>query len=137
VKVLLDTNIIVDIALERQPFFSNSEAILSFVELEQIEGYISASSFGDLYYIIRREKGRDLTTEFLRHIASLCQIATVDSTVINMALNSNFKDFEDDIQYSTAVQNNLGAIVTRNPRDYPVTTPRILTPEQLIQDLTQ
>lgn len=135
-KVLLDTNIIVDIALERQPFFGNSETVLSFVELRQIEGYISASSFGDLYYIIRREKGRDLTLEFLRHIVTFCQVATVDSTVINMSFSSNFKDFEDAIQYSTAVNNNLDAIITRNPRDFPVTTPQILTPEQLIQELT-
>jgi predicted nucleic acid-binding protein len=136
VKVLLDTNIIVDIALERQPFFSNSETVLSFVEERQIEGYISASSFGDLYYIIRKEKGRDLAFEFLRHIVTLCQIANVDSTSINMALTSNFRDFEDAIQYSTAVNNNLDAIITRNPRDYPVTTPRVITPEQLIKELT-
>lgn len=135
-KVLLDTNIIVDIALERQPFFSNSETVLSFVEERQIEAYISASSFGDLYYIIRKEKGRNLALEFLRHIVTLCQIANVDSASINMALTSNFKDFEDAIQYSTAVNNNLDAIITRNPRDYPVTTPRIITPEQLIQELT-
>lgn len=135
-KVLLDTNIIVDIALERQPFFGNSETVLSFVELRQIEGYISASSFGDLYYIIRREKGRDLTLEFLRHIVTFCQVATVDSSVINMSFSSNFKYFEDAIQYSTAVNNNLDAIITRNPRDFPVTTGQILTPERLIQELT-
>jgi predicted nucleic acid-binding protein len=136
VKVLLDTNIIVDIALERQPFFANSETVLSFVEERQIEGYISASSFGDLYYIIRREKGRDLTLELLRGIVTFCQVATVDSTAINMAFTRNFKDFEDAIQYSVTVVNNLDAIITRNPRDFPVTTPRIITPEQLIQKLT-
>jgi hypothetical protein len=53
-----------------------------------------------------------------------------------MALNVNFKDFEDAIQYSTAVINHLDAIITRNPGDFPISTPRILTPEQLIQELT-
>ena len=52
-----------------------------------------------------------------------------------MALTVNFRDFEDAIQYSTAVLNHLDAIVTRNPRDFPVTTPRIITPNQLIQEL--
>lgn len=135
-KVLLDTNIIVDVALERQPFFNNSDTVISFVEQGQIEGYISASSFSDLYYIIRKEKGRNLTVEFLREIVSVCRIATVDSTTINMALTVNFKDFEDAIQYSTAVINHLDAIITRNPGDFPVTLPRIITPEQLIQELT-
>jgi predicted nucleic acid-binding protein len=136
VKVLLDTNIVVDVALERQPFFGNSETVLSFVEEGQIEGYISASSFGDLFYILRKQKGRDLAHEFLREIVTFCQVATVDSIIINMGLSVNFKDFEDAIQYSTAVLNHLDAIITRNPRDFPVTIPRIITPEQLIQELS-
>ncbi|MBD1808991.1 PIN domain-containing protein [Microcoleus sp. FACHB-SPT15] len=135
-KVLLDTNIIVDVALERQPFVEDSEIVISLVEQGQIEGYISASSFGDLYYIIRKEKGRDLALEFLREIVTVCQVATVDMTAINMALGANFRDFEDAIQNSTAIVNQLDAIITRNPQDFPVTTPRIMTPEQLIQELT-
>lgn len=57
-------------------------------------------------------------------------------SLINMALTANFRDFEDAIQYSSAVLNHLDAIVTRNPRDFPVATPRIITPEELIQELT-
>lgn len=135
-KVLLDTNIILDVALKRQPFFDNSDTVVSFVEQGQIEGYICASSFSDLYYIIRKDKGRNLALEFLTEIVTVCRIATLDSNTINMALNVNFRDFEDAIQYSTAVINHLDAIITRNPGDFSVTTPRILTPEQLIQELT-
>lgn len=135
-KILLDTNIILDIALERQPFFGESEQVLSLVEQGEVEGYISASTFSDLYYIIRKAKGRDSTLEFLRYIATFCQVATVDNSVISMALTCNFKDFEDAIQYSTAAINLVDAIVTRNPRDFPVTTPSIVTPNQLIQELT-
>jgi hypothetical protein len=53
-----------------------------------------------------------------------------------MAFTTNFKDFEDAIQYSTAVVNQLDGIITRNPQDFPVVTPRIITPEQLIEELT-
>lgn len=63
-------------------------------------------------------------------------MATVDRAAIAIALAANFSDFEDAIQYATAVINQLDAIVTRNPQDFPVTTPRILTPNQLIQELT-
>ncbi|MEG4579847.1 PIN domain-containing protein [Microcoleus sp. MON1_C5] len=135
-KVLIDTNIIVDVALDREPFFAESDRILTFVEEGQIQGYVSASTFSDLYYIIRRDKGRDWTLEFLRQLATFCQVATVDNSVISIALTCNFKDFEDAIQYSTAVINLIDAIVTRNPRDFPVTTPRIVTPNQLTQELT-
>lgn len=135
VKVLLDTNIIVDDALEREPFWEISEQVLELVEQKQVEGFISASTFGDLYYIIRKVRGGDWTITCLRQLVTFCQVAAVDSTTINMALTVNFRDFEDAIQYSTAVLNHLDAIVTRNPRDFPVTTPRIITPNQLIQEL--
>ena len=135
-KVLLDTNVIVDVALERQPYFSDSETVLSFVELGQMEGYISASTFSDFYYIIRKEKGRNLALEFLREIATFCQVATVDRAVISIALTANFRDFEDAIQHSTAVVNHSDAIVTRNPQDFPVVTPRIITPTLLVQELS-
>ncbi len=54
-KILLDTNILLDVALERQPYFEASEQILFFAEPGQIAGYISASTFGDFYYIIRKD----------------------------------------------------------------------------------
>ena len=135
-KVLIDTNVIVDVALEREPFYAESDRILTFVEKGQIQGYVSASTFSDLYYIIRRDKGRDWTLDFLRQLATFCQVATVDNSVISIALTCNFKDFEDAIQYSSAVINLIDAIVTRNPHDFPVNTPRIVTPNQLIQELT-
>ena len=135
-NVLLDTNVILDVALERHPYFADSDTILSLVEQGQIEGYISASTFSDLYYIIRKDQGRDLALDFLRNIVTFCQVASVDRAIISMALTTNFRDFEDTIQYSTAVVNQLDAIVTRNPQDFPVTTPRIMTPNQLIQELT-
>jgi hypothetical protein len=106
-------------------------------EQGQIEGFISASTFGDLYYIIRKPRGRNWTLTYLRQLATFCQVATVDQAVINMALTSNFKDFEDAIQYGVAVVHNLDAIITRNSEDFPVAIPRILTPQQLIQELSE
>ena len=135
-KVLIYTNVIVDVALEREPFYAESDRILTLAEEAQIQGYVSASTFSDLYYIIRRDKARDWTLEFLRQLATFCQVATVDNSVIAIALTCNFKDFEDAIQYSTAVINLIDAIVTRNPRDFPVNIPRIVTPNQLILELT-
>ncbi|WGV28565.1 type II toxin-antitoxin system VapC family toxin [Halotia branconii] len=135
-KILLDTNVIIDDALEREPFLAASEQVLVMVEERTIEGYISASIVSNLYYIIRRSRNREWAASYLKQLVTFCRIATVDSHTINMALNVNFKDFEDAIQYSTAVINRLDAIITRNSGDFPVASPRILTPEQLIQELT-
>lgn len=125
-KILLDTNIILDSAIERQPYVYESD---------QVEGYVSASTFGDLYYLIRKAKGRDSALDFLRKLADVCRLATVNEAVILMALNANFRDFEDAIQYSTAVINQLDAIVTPNPQDFTNISLRVFTPTQLIQEL--
>lgn len=135
-KILLDTNIIIDNALEREPFWDASEQVLSLIEQGTIAGYISASTVSDLYYIIRKARDRDWTLTYLNQLVTFCQIATVNQAVISMAFTSNFKDFEDSIQYSTALVNQLDAIITRNPQDFPIVTPRILTPDQLIEELT-
>jgi predicted nucleic acid-binding protein len=136
VKILIDTNIIIDNALEREPFWNASEQVLSLIEKGTIAGYISASTFSDLSYIIRKARGRDWTLTYLKQLITFCQIATVNQAAIIMAFTTNFQDFEDSIQYSTAVVNKLDAIITRNPQDFPIVTPRIITPEQLIAELT-
>jgi predicted nucleic acid-binding protein len=136
VRALLDTNVILDIALERQPFFEASEQVLAFAEQGQITGYISASTFGDLYYVIRKNKGQEQTLDFLRKISRFCQVATVDQAMVSMALAANFSDFEDAVQYSTVVLNHLDAIVTRNPQDFSEAALQIITPDALIQALT-
>ena len=89
-----------------------------------------------MYYIIRKARGRVWTLNYLRQLVTFCQIATVDQDASAMALTANFSDFEDAIQYSTAVVNQLDVIVTRNSQDFPVTIPRMLTPQQLIQEFT-
>ncbi len=132
-KILIDTNIIVDVALERQAYLEESEQVLFLVEQGRFQGYISASTFSDLYYIIRKQKGREWTMEFLQKLLTYCQIATVNDEAIRVALSANFADFEDAIQYGTAVVNQLEVIVTRNPQDFPVETPRIMTPRQVLQ----
>ncbi len=137
VKALLDTNVIIDYALERQPFWQISEQIFLLIEQQQLEGYVSASTFGDLYYIIRKQRGHDWTLDFLMRSAQLCQISTVDQAVITVALTAQFKDFEDAIQYAAALNSQVDVIVTRNLKDFVVNMPRVMMPEHLIQELPE
>jgi predicted nucleic acid-binding protein len=136
-RVLLDTNIVVDVALERQPFYTVSVQVLASAYRGEIEAFISASTVSDIYYIIRKAKGHNATLEFLQIIAPFCRIATVDQLVISNALLSSLKDFEDAVQYETAIANQLEAIVTRNPQDFSGDVLQILTPEAFIQQLAQ
>ncbi|MBD2104323.1 type II toxin-antitoxin system VapC family toxin [Leptolyngbya sp. FACHB-261] len=134
-RILLDTNIVIDLALQRQPYVEESDQIFSLIEQGLIEGYVSASTLSDLYYIIRKQQGHGWTLKFLKRLTSICSIATVDQAIIAMALNIDFRDFEDAIQYSCAVLNQLDAIVTRNQQDFVSSTLRILTPATLIEEL--
>ncbi len=132
-KILIDTNIIVDVALIREPFFVDSDRILLLSEQGNLQGYISASTFGDLYYILRKSRGKDWTLRFLRRLVTFCQIATVDDGVIRQALDGDLKDFEDAIQYTVAIASQLDGIVTRNPKDFRDITIPIYTPPQLLE----
>jgi len=136
-RVLLDTNIVVDVALERQTFYTVSMQILASAYRGEIEAFISASTVSDIYYIVRKAKGHNATLEFLQIIAPFCRIATVDQFVISNALLSSLRDFEDAVQYETAIANQLEAIVTRNPQDFSGDGLQIFTPENLIQQLAQ
>ena len=134
-KVLIDTNVILDYALIRHPFYDLADSIFALVETKQIEGFVVASTFSDLFYILRKPRGKEWTLNFLRSLANLCQIVPVNFVIIKEALNKPYKDFEDDIQYYAAVFQNIDAIVTRNPNDFLADSIRILTPEQLLEKL--
>jgi predicted nucleic acid-binding protein len=131
-RVLIDTNIIIDVALEREPFFKNSDRLLALAEERAFDGYLSAASISDIFYIVRKDKGKYLTFEFLQYIISFCSIATVDERVIKNALVSQPKDFEDEIQYQTALIAGLDGIVTRNPKDYAQASISVFTPTELL-----
>jgi predicted nucleic acid-binding protein len=136
-KILIDANVLLDVALERQPFFKDSDHILALCEQKTLTGYVSASSFSDLFYILRKSKGKSLAIDFLRNIVSFCAIATVNDSIIRQALAGDFKDFEDAIQYNAAIASQLDGVVTRNPQDFTNSTIPVFTPEKLIETIDE
>jgi predicted nucleic acid-binding protein len=132
---LLDTNIVLDVALQRQPFYPASLQLLNLIHQVKFEAFISASSITDIYYILRKAKGHDDTIEFLKIVTRLCQVASVDQTSIANALISTLDDFEDAVQVEIARANHLEVIATRNPQDFSVNDIQVLTPETLLQQL--
>ena len=131
-KILIDTNIILDLALIRMPFYKEADEIFYLMEQNKFKGYISATTLTDIYYILRKQKGKNWSKEFLNRLTNLCQINPITEQVVIAALNNSYKDFEDDIQYHSAIINNLDGIVTRNIKDFPSFSLTIFTPSQLI-----
>ncbi|PHV63122.1 type II toxin-antitoxin system VapC family toxin [Cyanobacterium aponinum] len=131
-KVLIDTNIILDLALTRANFYQEADEIFNLIEEGKFIGFVSATTLTDIYCILTKQKGKQFAFEFLKHLITVCKINPITESIIIKALNNFYKDFEDDIQYYSAITNNLDAIVTRNVQDFPQNNLTILQPSELI-----
>ena len=136
-QVLLDTNIILDIALQREPFFETAAQVFSKIDEGEIKGFLSASSVTDIYFISKKVRGREQTITFMRELIDILEILSVTKSTIIDALYSDFKDFEDAVQYCVADMNRIEMIVTRNKSDFDLSTIEVCTPEELIKKLTE
>ena len=132
-KVLIDTNIILDIALKRHPFFEEASQIFAKIDKREIKGFITASSVTDIYYITRKSCGREKTIAFIRELIDVFDVLSVTKESIIDALSTEFKDFEDAMQYCIADMNKIDIIVTRNKSDFEHSTIEVLTPNELLE----
>lgn len=117
-RVFLDSDIILDLLLRRQPFFLAAEDLFLAIQEGRIEGCVSPLIFSNLFYILRQQISAPEALNALRKLKLLVRVLPVDDKIIDLALASSFKDFEDAIQYYTALAHDLVAVVTRNKRDY-------------------
>ena len=118
-SILIDSNIILDVMITRLPFFEMSNKVTEAVKLKKVEGYVSASSVTDIYYIARRElKNKEAAFNLIKDMLQSIKIAAVSQNEINNALELEWNDFEDAVQYSTALLNNMDYIITRNVDDF-------------------
>jgi predicted nucleic acid-binding protein len=132
--ILIDTNIAIDVIMQRDPFFKQSQLILLLAEEKIINGYISATSVTDIFYITSKlMKNKDLAKERLKNLLfESVEVAAVDGTIITQAMNDDWDDFEDCVQYYVGESISADYIVTRNPDDFTDGSIKILTPEQLL-----
>jgi predicted nucleic acid-binding protein len=134
-RVLLDTNIILDIALERREFFEKSKELMRFITQRDIPAYVTATTTTDIYYILKKSKGHKPTIEFLRNLFGFIDIAYVSSQVIINALQSELTDFEDAVQVESAKENGIGIIITRNKADFVKSDVSVFTPDEFVSTI--
>ena len=133
-RVLLDTNVLLDIYLNRMQFASAFH-ILQAQKENQIQGYISASSLTDIYYIARRQKGADIAREAVRLSLDTFGICAVNGRLLEEAYAVMGKDFEDDLQIASAQMCDLDVIVTRDKGDFEHSPLPVCTPDELLQEI--
>lgn len=133
-KLLIDTNIILDVLLKRQPFYENAAKVLKLAAREDFDEFVSASAITDIYYIAQRTvKDKEAAKNLLNKLVQVVSVAAVSEDEINHALGLNWEDFEDSVQYSVALSGNMDGVVTRNLDDYRKSELPIWSPEQLLE----
>jgi predicted nucleic acid-binding protein len=94
--------------------------------------YVSSISFSNIDYVLRSQYNATHSRQLIGQFKTLVNVLSVESKTIDLAIASDFNDFEDAIQYSCAIENNLTTIITRNVKDYKKATIKVLTPESFI-----
>lgn len=131
--LMIDTNIILDVLLEREPFFERSRTILTMCENKEIRGFISASTATDIFYLIRRALGStDEAYDALGHILEIVKVLTVTNEDVTAAFLQRAKDFEDCLLATCAKSNKCDGIVTRNKKDFLSFGITLYAPEEII-----
>ena len=128
-KVFVDTDVILDLLGQRIPFFHFSAVLFTFAEMKKLELYTSPLILANTFYILRKQIGNNEAKTALRKLRILLHVIDSSESIIDKALNSDFTDFEDAIQYYTALEHGIKIILTRNVRDYKNASVIVQTPE--------
>lgn len=131
-KVLFDTNILLDILLNRAPHVAASAQAMAHVENSVITGVICAHTVTTIFYFVEKSLGKDVARTHLTRLLSLFEVAAVNRPVLTAALVLDFDDYEDAVVHEAAVAVDADAIVTRNGPDFAAATVPVLTPVELL-----
>ena len=117
-RIFIDSDIILDLLAEREPHYIFAAKLFTLVDLQKITAFTSPIVFANLHYLLKKKTSNSSALKNLRKLKTLINILPVDERVIEQSLNSEFNDFEDAIQYFTAVNNGIKLLITRNKADY-------------------
>ena len=131
--VLIDTNVVLDILLCRMEFINNSRTILELAEEKQFIGYISASAVTDIFYISQKKMGKQVAKDAIKHLMNIFYPATVTDHNIYQALDIDWEDFEDCVQFVVGTNLSVDYIVSRNARDFSSGSITAISPELFIK----
>ena len=131
-KIFVDSDVILDLLAKREPHYEYSARVFTLCDTKKIELYTTSLVFSNVYYILRKIVGIEKAKESLRKLRLLVRVMSVEEKEADLALNSKFSDFEDALQYYTAVKNKMAVLLTRNVKEYKVKDLVIQTPEQFV-----
>ncbi|MBS3029811.1 MAG: PIN domain-containing protein [Dolichospermum sp. DET50] len=134
-QILFDSDVLLDILAQRQPFVVASAQALNTVVKKQVQGFVSGHAVTNIFYILRRQIGSEAARKLIENLLQHIQIASVTDEVIHQALKSPIKDFEDAVTSAAAMSTGLEIIVTRNKADFVQSSIPAMLPEELLKML--
>ena len=135
-KVLVDTNVLLDFLLEREPFKKDAEELFAAIDSGQIIGYITATTLTDIFYIARKHtRSLELAREAVSSTLETMTICPINRNVLEAAFTSGLTDFEDAVQIYGAIAQNLDAIVTRDAKGFVSSTIPVYSVQELLKRL--
>jgi predicted nucleic acid-binding protein len=132
-KVFIDSDVILDLALFRAPHVHFSKHVLGLAENDIIQGLTSSNCVANIHYILKKARGETDARFFISQILRYISVLPMDHLMVLEALESDFTDFEDALQYSAAQRNQCTCIVTRNIGDYKTAKMDVQTPEEFLR----
>jgi predicted nucleic acid-binding protein len=126
--VFIDTNVLLDVLAEREGFYLDAMQVWTLAESGHLDAHISAISFNNCYYIVRRHADKANAESAVRLLRDVFSVVDLTSQILNQAIDAGFTDFEDAIQFHSAVQAKAQIIITRNPDHFPRTPFNVLSP---------
>ena len=126
-KLLVDTNIVIDLLTQRNEFYIPASRLFTLSDNREILLSVSSLTFANTYYLVSKELNAKKAKEILRKFKLLVSVLPMDDKIIDLSLNSNFKDFEDAIQYYSAIENKIDIIITRNLKDFKLSKIPVMT----------
>ena len=134
-KMLIDTNVVLDVLCGRQEFLEDSEKVFKLCEVKKLSGYISALSIPNIIYIMRKELEPGKTKEILDKLMLIFSVADLKADDLKKAADLNFKDYEDAVQSACASRIHADYIITRNIRDFTGGKVTAIKPSELLERL--
>ena len=133
-RLMIDTNVILDVFFERQPFYESSKKALSLCEQKRVIGFVTASTITDIYYMIRRHyKSTELAYKYLGYVLDIVKVLPVTNDDVLSAYLKKARDFEDCLLMTCAKKNKCTHILSRNKRDFVDFDILLLSPEELLE----
>ncbi len=133
-KLFIDTNIVIDLLSRREPFYNESANLFSLADQKIIELSISSLTVANTSYTLLRQTNSGKAKEILRKLRLIVKILPLDDKIIGVTLNDDsFSDFEDGLQYFTAIENDQDLIITRNLKDFKASKLPVMTARQFLE----